>query len=278
MKIRVEKTKNYTVMSNYHFKEKDMSLKAMGLLSLLLNLPDTWEYTIEGLSHITKDGVDSIRSALKELERFGYLERERVRNSDGTLSGTEYIIHEYPIDTSDKNMEKPNVVEPEKTECENTELTSENPNVEKPILENPTLENPIQENPMQENPRQLNTNILNTNKLNINILNHNARRYYADDGLEKSFRAFIDMRKRIKKPLNDNSMRMIRKKLFEFTKKDDTTIDVDKAIAILDYSTLHNYPGIYEHDEIKKHNGSSSLGREYSKSQMDELEKKLLSN
>lgn len=163
MKIRVEKTKNYTVMSNYHFKEKDMSLKAMGLLSLILNLPDTWEYTIEGLSHITKDGVDSIRSALKELERFGYLERERVRNSNGTLSGSEYIIHEYPIDTSDKNMEKPNVVEPEKTECENTELTSEKPNVEKPILENPTLENPTLENPMQENPRQLNTNILNLN-------------------------------------------------------------------------------------------------------------------
>lgn len=94
--VRVNKTANYTVLSNYHFKEKEMSLKAKGLLSLMLSLPDTWNYTIAGLVSLSKDGKDSVMSALSELEKFGYLIREQKVNAKGQFSGVEYNIYEKP--------------------------------------------------------------------------------------------------------------------------------------------------------------------------------------
>lgn len=84
--VRVHKTANFTVMSNYHFKEKKMSLKAKGLLSLMLSLPDDWNYSISGLVTLSKDGKDSVMSALAELEKFGYLERKRVTNEKGQFA------------------------------------------------------------------------------------------------------------------------------------------------------------------------------------------------
>lgn len=94
--IRIHKTSNYTVMANYHFKERGMSLKAKGLLSLMLSLPDTWEYSISGLVKLSKDGKDSVMSALQELEKFGYLSRTQLVNSKGQFSGVEYNIYEQP--------------------------------------------------------------------------------------------------------------------------------------------------------------------------------------
>ena len=94
--VRVHKTANFTVMSNYHFKEKKMSLKAKGLLSLMLSLPDDWNYSVSGLVTLSKDGKDSVMSALAELEKFGYLSRERVTNSKGQFNGVEYNIYEQP--------------------------------------------------------------------------------------------------------------------------------------------------------------------------------------
>jgi len=84
-------------MSNQHFKNKNLSLKAKGLLSLMLSLPEDWDYTIRGLASICKDGVDSVSSALNELEAEGSLIRERIRREDGSLGRMEYIIHEQPI-------------------------------------------------------------------------------------------------------------------------------------------------------------------------------------
>ena len=94
--VRVHKTNNFTVMSNYHFREKKMSLKAKGLLSLMLSLPDDWNYSISGLVTLSKDGKDSVMSALAELEKFGYLSRERIVNSKGQFAGVEYNIYEQP--------------------------------------------------------------------------------------------------------------------------------------------------------------------------------------
>ena len=94
--VRVHKTGNFTVMSNYHFKEKKMSLKAKGLLSLMLSLPDDWNYSIRGLVTLSKDGKDSVMSALSELESFGYLSREKVVNDKGQFAGVEYNIYEQP--------------------------------------------------------------------------------------------------------------------------------------------------------------------------------------
>ena len=94
--FRISKNKNFTVMSNYHFKEKDMSLKAKGLLSLMLSLPDTWDYSITGLVKLSKDGKDSVMTALAELEKFGYLTRSQKTNDKGQFSGVEYNIFEEP--------------------------------------------------------------------------------------------------------------------------------------------------------------------------------------
>jgi len=93
---RVHKDKNYTVMSNHHFRNRELSLKAMGLLSLMLSLPDSWDYSLKGLATICGDGLASVRAGLVELEKYGYVRRERIRDKYGRLANTEYSIFEIP--------------------------------------------------------------------------------------------------------------------------------------------------------------------------------------
>ena len=120
--FRVEKTRDYTTMANYHFKDKRLSLKAKGLLSLILSLPDDWKFSVKGLAALNSDGVDAVRSGLKELERSGFVTRKRLRNELGQVKDTEYTVHE------------------------------------KPVRDFPTQANPVQANPAQENSTLLNTN------------------------------------------------------------------------------------------------------------------------
>ncbi len=148
--FRVEKTKDFTVMSNHHLRNGKLSLKAKGLLSLMLSLPEDWDYTTKGLACICKDGVDSIGSALKELEQHGYLTRRRIRFENGRLGDIEYMIHEKPVSG-----------EPEGDSPER-----ENPEQVKPIQAKPKQGEPKQEEPRQGKPAQLNTDSLNTDRLN----------------------------------------------------------------------------------------------------------------
>ena len=114
--FRIEKTKDYTVMSNYHLKDRKLSCKACGLLSKMLSLPEDWDYTTRGLATICKDGVDSIGTALKELEKRGYLIRNQLRDEKGRIRDMEYVIYETPHlpspDTTRPDTEKPDMVEP----------------------------------------------------------------------------------------------------------------------------------------------------------------------
>ena len=135
--FRIEKTRDYTVMSNHHLRDKSLSLKAKGLLSLMLSLPEEWDYTTKGLARICKDGVDSICAGVRELEEHGYVIRQRVRNPNGQLGAIEYTILEQP---------RPPEPKPEKPEREN------------PVLDNPEQASPVLEEPEQGNPAQLNTN------------------------------------------------------------------------------------------------------------------------
>ena len=128
--FRIEKTRDYTVMSNYHLRDMSLSLKAKGLLSLMLSLPENWDYTMKGLARICKDGIDSISGGIRELEAHGYLIRARVRGANGQLGSIEYTILEQPKTPS--------------------------PTQEKPIRENPVQANPMLDAPIQENPAQLN--------------------------------------------------------------------------------------------------------------------------
>ena len=133
--FRIEKTRDYTVMSNYHLRDRSLSLKAKGLLSLMLSLPEDWDYTMKGLARICKDGIDSISGGIRELETHGYLVRARVRNENGQLGSIEYTILERPK-------------EPAQTPA---------PIREKPIRENPIQAKPMLDAPIQENPAQSNT-------------------------------------------------------------------------------------------------------------------------
>lgn len=144
--FRIDKTKNYTVMANYHLRDISLSLKAKGLLSLMLSLPEGWDYTTKGLACICKDGVDSICSTVKELENAGYVQRRRLRNELGHLTEVEYTILEKPIrPASSENPPK-----------KGTEPKREKPVLDYPVLDDPGLAFPEQAIPEQENPAQLN--------------------------------------------------------------------------------------------------------------------------
>ena len=133
--FRVERNKGYTVMSNHHLRNKELSLKAKGLLSQMLSLPEDWDYTLAGLSFINREKIDAIREAVKELERAGYIVRSRERDEKGRLRGTDYVIFEQPQTLPVSDL---------------------------PTLDNPTLEKPTQEKPTLENPTQLNKDIQKT--------------------------------------------------------------------------------------------------------------------
>ena len=118
--IRVNKQTDYTVMSNYHFKEKGMTWKAKGVLSQMLSLPEDWDYSVEGLVGLSADGKDSVMSALKELEKFGYLKRTRVVDDKGKFVGFDYEIYESP-QAEKPYAEKPNTENPQQS---NTKIES----------------------------------------------------------------------------------------------------------------------------------------------------------
>ncbi len=94
--FRVQKTQNYTIMSNHHLRNKALSLKAKGLLSLMLSLPEDWDYTTRGLASICKEGVDSVCATVRELEAAGYIIRRRIRDKNGQMRGMEYTVLEEP--------------------------------------------------------------------------------------------------------------------------------------------------------------------------------------
>ena len=128
--FRVERNAGYTVMSNHHLRNKNLTLKAKGLLSQMLSLPEDWDFTLAGLSYINREKIDAIREAIRELEKAGYIVRSRERDEKGRLRGADYVIYEQP---------------------------------QQPTSDLPTLENPTLDNPTLENPTQINKDILNTN-------------------------------------------------------------------------------------------------------------------
>ena len=131
--FRVEKTKDFTVMSNYHLRDKSLSLKAKGLLSQMLSLPEEWDYTLAGLACINKESKDAIRSAVNELEQAGYITRRQTTTEGGRFGSNEYVIRERPLP-------------------------------HEPLTENPTTVDPQTAAPLTENPTQLNTNPSKTEK------------------------------------------------------------------------------------------------------------------
>lgn len=143
--FRVERTQNYTVMSNYHLRDKTLSLKAKGLLSLMLSLPDIWDYTLAGLARISLEGKDAIRAAVMELENAGYIHRSQTTDKSGKFSSNEYIIREYPV---------------------SHEPSSEGPSAAQPLPENPTTDHPATVSTLTEDPTQIKKDPVRKDKTN----------------------------------------------------------------------------------------------------------------
>lgn len=232
--FRVHKNENYTVLSNYHFKEKEMSLKAKGLLSLMLSLPDTWDYSAAGLVKLSKDGKDSVNGALKELETFGYLKRSQAFNTNGTFAGYNYEIYESPI----TQTEKPSTVKP------------------------------LAEKPSTEKPQQLSNKELNKKISNTKILKKEEERktdkerptYDAiingkifDDNVKKALYEFIKMRAMIKKPLTNFALEMTIDKLLKMS------LDPIKQVEILENAVFNNWHDIKKPTQAKKKNNVTPL-------------------
>lgn len=204
--FRIHKTENYTVMSNTHFKEKGMSLKAKGLLSLMLSLPDTWNYSISGLTALSKDGKDSVMSALAELESLGYLKRTRMTNEKGQFSGVQYDIFEQPQQ-------------------------------EEPIAANPILEKQKEEIPNAEKPGQLNTNSINhlEDKLFTELSTKEK-----DIELIALYRDYIKMRDEIEAPLTETGLEKLIARAKRLSKD---SIKIEKVL--LETAIINNWKNIY---------------------------------
>lgn len=230
--IRIDKTRDYTVMSNHHFRNRNLSLKAKGVMSLMLSLPDDWDYTVAGLATLSKDGLDSVRSALKELEREGYLKMERKRDAKGKLGRANYVL-------------------------------SENPIVENPRLENPRLENPILEKPAQLNTYPSSTNTSSTKEsITEADASEDAQKPKKPKSkkerepdpfdvpspkLREALKGYADSRKALHKPLTIRAKQLTLKRLEELAPHNEV-----KQVAILNRSVERGWQGIFALQEDKR--------------------------
>ena len=139
--FRIERTRDYTVMSNHHLRDKALSLKSKGLLSMMLSLPEDWNYTTRGLAKICKEGVDAIGGALRELEGAGYIVRHQMRDRQGRISDTEYVIYEQP------QPKAPDTPQPD----------TASPDTENPYLADPDTEKPAELNIEKSKTQKSNT-------------------------------------------------------------------------------------------------------------------------
>lgn len=213
--IRVNKTKDYTVMANYHFRDKNLSLKAKGLLSMMLSLPDGWGYSVEGLVKLSADGRESIMATLKELEKFHYLKRSQARDNSGKLGEAIYDIFEQPWSGF------------------------------------PTTAKPMSGKPSSEKTTLLNTNRLNTKVLNTNKKVSKAQSKPVenfDSIIQKSTEStelrdaiieFVKFRKLIKKPMTNKALELIIAKLNKLGETDK------ERVAIINQSIERGWAGVF---------------------------------
>lgn len=214
--FRISKTSNYTVMSNHHFKNKKMSLKAKGLLSLMLSLPDTWDYSVSGLVTLSKDGKDSVMSALKELENHGYLRRTRTTDEAGRFSGIVYDIFEEPQEDS-------------------------------PISENPTSASQQSDKSNSENRAQLNTNSIKDLPNQITDESNTYEETYnellsavSDNEVRELYLEYIEMRKDIGSPLSQRGLKMLIDRVDRLS-----NYQKDMKLKLLETAIIKNWKSVY---------------------------------
>lgn len=221
--IRVNNTKGFTVMSNYHFQDKEISLKAKGLLGLMLSLPSNWDYSVNGLVAIVKENKAAVQTALKELEEHKYLKRTRVQDETGRF--------DYIYDIYEKPYDKLPCTENQCTDIQCTEVQ---------CTENQPQINTNKQSTNKQNTKELNTNEYKEKNIKKESVNSVIAEYTENKDLQDALHGFVEMRNKARKPLTARAMKLSLNKLNELA-LDDVT-----KIAIVNQSIVHSWSTFYK--------------------------------
>lgn len=221
--IRVNNTKGFTVMSNYHFQDKEISLKAKGLLGLMLSLPSNWDYSVNGLVAIVKENKAAVQTALKELEEHKYLKRTRVQDETGRF--------DYIYDIYEKPYDKLPCTENQCTDIQCTEVQ---------CTENQPQINTNKQITNKQNTKELNTNEYKEKNIKKESVNSVISEYTENKDLQDALHGFVEMRNKARKPLTARAMKLSLNKLNELA-LDDVT-----KIAIVNQSIVHSWLTFYK--------------------------------
>lgn len=243
--IRVEKTSNYTVMSNHHLRNKNLSLKAKGLISLMLSLPPNWDYSVAGLAAICKEGMTSIRSTLKEMEENRYLVRKRVNSEKGYFV-YEYILYEIPEEPYTEN-----------THTVNTH--TDNLHTDSAYMGNDTQlskDKVIKEKRIKEELRKE-----ETNKEAVSVYDEILEEI-EDEELKQLYRDYIDMRNTIKSPVSKRTLSMLVDRCARMA-----NFDLNLQKEMIEAAVINNWKSVYLPDAKEKKKKDDSGGRIYNREQ-----------
>lgn len=221
--IRVNNTKGFTVMSNYHFQDKEISLKAKGLLGLMLSLPSNWDYSVNGLVAIVKENKAAVQTALKELEEHKYLKRTRVQDETGRFDYI-YDIYEKPYD---------------KLPCTENQCTDIQC-MEVQCTENQPQINTNKQSTNKQNTKELNTNEYKEKNIKKESVNSVISEYTENKDLQDALHGFVEMRNKARKPLTVRAMKLSLNVL------DNLAVDDVTKIAIVNQSIVHSWSTFYK--------------------------------
>lgn len=235
--IRVNNTKGFTVMSNYHFQDKEISLKAKGLLGLMLSLPSNWDYSVNGLVAIVKENKAAVQTALKELEEHKYLKRTRVQDETGRF--------DYIYDIYEKPYDKLPWTENQCTDIQCTEVQ---------CTENQPQINTNKQNTNKQSTKELNTNEYKEKNIKKESVNSIISEYTENKDLQDALHGFVDMRNKARKPLTVRAMKLSLNEL------DKLALDDVTKIAIVNQSIVHSWLTFYKLQN-NNNNGQRQLTR-----------------
>lgn len=220
--IRVNNTKGFTVMSNYHFQDKEISLKAKGLLGLMLSLPSNWDYSVNGLVAIVKENKAAVQTALKELEEHKYLKRTRVQDETGRF--------DYIYDIYEKPYDKLPWTENQCTDIQCTEVQ---------CTENQPQINTNKQITNKQNTKELNTNEYKEKNIKKESVNSVISEYTENKDLQDALHGFVEMRNKARKPLTVRAMKLSLNKLNELALDDVTKISIVNQSIVHSWSTFY---------------------------------------
>lgn len=236
--VRVVKNKDYTVMSNAHLHDKRLSLKAVGLLSIVLSLPDDWHYTVKGLVGSVKDGERAVNGALSELKKCGYLQVNKLYpNSERSKIEYQYVFYEKPQGIQNVPLEQ---------DLQNVDLQNVG-------LQNVDLQNVgAYINTNKQNTKELNTNEYKEKNIKKESVRSVIAEYTESKDLQDALHDFVDMRTKARKPLTVRAMKLSLNEL------DKLAVDDMTKIAIVNQSIMHNWLTFYK---LQNNNGPKQLTR-----------------